>query len=262
MDSDGFFELIELIENKTRYQCRDYKERPLRRRIRVRMRAVGIDTFPDYQRYLTDHPGEVEELVKVLTINLSYFFRNEETFAYLQESVFPEFQNQRRLVFWSAGCAQGEEPYTLAIAAAESLLLDRLRIYATDIDDEALTVARRGCYGPVSLEHVPEALMGRYFRIEGKEYCVSEVVKSVVDFRNRDLFRPPDFGPCDLIMCRNVLIYVDRDAQSRILRAFHGSLKTGGYLVLGKVELLLGIPEVQLFELVNRTEHVYRKRCT
>lgn len=259
MDNNGFSALLELIETKTRFRCRDYKERPLRRRLRVRMRAVGVDTFSGYERYLVEHPDELDELVKVLTINLSYFFRNEETFAYLQEQVFREFESRAKLVFWSAGCAQGEEPYSLAIAAAEAGLLSRVRIYGTDIDDEALDVARRGCYGMLSLPHVPAGLLRRYFRREGETYCVDSTVKDVVDFRSRDLFQPPDFGPCDLIMCRNVLIYIGREAQSRLLRTFHNNLKEDGYLVIGKVELLLGLPEAQRFELVNRTEHVYRK---
>jgi chemotaxis methyl-accepting protein methylase len=256
---NDFAELLDYIETKTSFPCHNYKERPLVRRIRVRMRAVGLSTFAQYRRHLESDPDEMNRLLEVITINLSYFFRNPETFDYLKNNLLPALRDNERLIFWSAGCAQGEEPYSLAIIAAEAGLLDRVAIYATDIDSEALEKAKTGSYHPYVFQYTPPAIVEKYFIKRNDDYQPIEAIRRSVRFYRLDIFDTFSYGPCDLIMCRNVLIYLDRSAQAVLLNTFHRQLKPHGYLIIGKVELLLGIPQSKRFQLVSRSEHVYKK---
>lgn len=255
----NFQNLIKLIEEKTGFKCGSYKEKPLTRRIRVRMRALGLSEFSQYYNYLTSNPEEFTKLLDTLTIKLSYFFRNTETFDYLKNDIFLSFKNNEKIIIWSAGCAQGEEPYSLAIIAAESGILDRVTIYATDIDDHALEKAKAGSYPPIVFQYTPQLYIEKYFEKMGENYRIKDHLKSIIQFIHLDLFDNCPFPLCDVIMCRNVLIYMDRNAQSVLVRKFFDNLKPGGYLVIGKVELLLGIPEAKFFSIVNRSERVYQK---
>ncbi|MEO0205427.1 MAG: protein-glutamate O-methyltransferase CheR [candidate division WOR-3 bacterium] len=255
----SFQNLIKLVEEKTGFKCGSYKEKPLTRRIRVRMRALGLTDFSQYYDYLTNNPEEFTKLLDTLTIKLSYFFRNSETFEYLKDEIMPRLARNEQIKIWSAGCAQGEEPYSLAIIAAESNLLEKLTVYATDIDEHALTKAREGIYPSVVFQYTPKPYIEKYFIKCPDGYQIKDNLKSVIQFSHLDLFDDFPFGKCNLIMCRNVLIYMDRRAQSTLVRKFYETLKAGGYLVIGKVELLLGIPEAKLFEIVNRSERVYQR---
>lgn len=255
----NFQNLIKLIEDRTGFKCGSYKEKPLTRRIRVRMRALGLSEFSQYYNYLTNNPEEFKRLLDTLTIKLSYFFRNTETFDYLMNEIFPSFKKNEKIIIWSAGCAQGEEPYSLAIIAAESGILERVTIYATDIDDHALKKAKAGNYPSIVFQYTPQLYIEKYFEKIEEGYRIKDYLKSIVQFFHLDLFDNFPFQLCNLIMCRNVLIYMDRNAQSILVRKFLDNLKPGGYLVIGKVELLLGIPEAKFFSPVNRSERVYQK---
>ncbi len=259
--TNNFQDLLSYIETKTTFKCRRYKEKPLKRRIAVRMRALGLTDFCQYHNHIKENPSEIEKLLETLTINLSYFFRNPETFEYIKTSIFPILKEKREtLTFWSAGCAQGEEPYSLAILAQESSLLNKVKIYGTDIDNHILKQAARGIYSTMALQYTPDHVKAHYFEKTNDGLRIAEKMRERVEFLNLDIFESPLFEPCDLIMCRNVLIYLDRDAQSIILKNFHNRLKRGGFLIIGKVELLIGIPEAELFEVVSREEHVYRRK--
>lgn len=255
----NFQNLIKLIEERTGFKCGSYKEKPLTRRIRVRMRALGFSEFSQYYNYLTNNPDEFKRLLDTLTIKLSYFFRNSETFDYLKNEILPRFAKNQKIIIWSAGCAQGEEPYSLAIIAAESGVLERVIIYATDIDDHALIKAKDGSYPSVVFQYTPQLYIEKYFEKSNDGYRIKDNLKSIIQFVHLDLFDNFPFELCDLIMCRNVLIYMDRNAQSMLVRKFYENLKPSGYLVIGKVELLLGIPEARLFDIVSRSERVYQK---
>ncbi|MGB9720021.1 MAG: CheR family methyltransferase [bacterium] len=255
----SFQNLIKLVEEKTGFKCGSYKEKPLTRRIRVRMRALGFNEFSQYHDYLINNPEEFGKLLDTLTIKLSYFFRNSETFEYLKNEIMPRLAENEQITIWSAGCAQGEEPYSLAIIAAESNILEKLVIYATDIDEQALMKARQGTYPSLVFQYTPKPYIEKYFIKCSDGYQIKDNLKSVIQFSHLDLFDNFPFGLCNLIMCRNVLIYMDRSAQSTLVRKLYETLKPGGYLVIGKVELLLGIPEAKLFEIVNRSERVYQK---
>ena len=223
------------------------------------MRLLGLESFSDYHSYLIKHENEFALLKDALTINLSYFFRNPETFEYVRQLIVSEFGGRNDLTFWSAGCAQGEEAYSLAIIAAEVHMRDRVRIYGTDIDDSVLAKARLGKFPVSSFQYMTPDIKRKYFQEEKQTCTIDESLRSLVDFKHLDLFEKPDFGLCDIIMCRNVLIYLDRKGQSTVLRNFFEQLREDGYLVIGKVELLIGIPEVRLFTVISRTEHVYKK---
>ncbi len=225
------------------------------------MHALRINNYDEYYDFLRENPDELKELVKVLTINLSSFFRNPETFEYLKKEIFPELKKRSKLIFWSAGCASGEEPYTLAILVNETGILSRVDIYGTDIDDDALNRAKKGLYKENVLQYLDSEIKARYFKSRGDEFEIKELIKSSVIFLHHDLLQPAPFPPCDLIICRNVLIYLDRAAQGEVLSNFYNHLKIEGYLVLGKVELLLGIPEMKLFNVVDRVEHIYKKEA-
>ncbi|MCX7995740.1 MAG: protein-glutamate O-methyltransferase CheR [candidate division WOR-3 bacterium] len=255
----NFEDLLKLIEEKTGFKCHSYKERPLTRRIRVRMRALGLSEFSDYYHYLNNNPDEFKILLDTITINLSYFFRNYETFEYLMKEVLPQFTKNERIVLWSAGCAQGEEAYSLAIIAAEAGISHKTFIYATDIDDGALKKAEIGVYPEIAFQYTPREYLEKYFVRCNEGYRIKDDIKKNLQFILLDLFDFFPYGPCDLIMCRNVLIYMGRDAQSELVRKFYQSLKPRGYLVIGRVELLLGIPEAKFFKIINRTERVYQK---
>jgi chemotaxis protein methyltransferase CheR len=224
------------------------------------MRALGLAEFSEYLEYLKRDSQEVERLQNILTINLSFFFRNPETFAFLEQHQFLEFKDKEEsIILWSAGCANGEEPYSLAISAAESSLLDRVTIYGTDIDEGTVKQAKTGTYPASAFQYTSEKIVHKYFTTTDSGYRINDSVRARVHFMRLDLLEKTSFGQCDLIMCRNVLIYLNRSAQSAVIRNFYEQLKPSGYLVIGKVELLIGIPEVELFEVVSRAEHIYRK---
>jgi chemotaxis protein methyltransferase CheR len=263
-ESDAeFAALIAKIEREREFGCRLYKEKCLRRRVGVRMRARGILRYADYSDCLDRDPDEYERLMATLTINVTKLFRNTSTFDAIARVVIPAIAEDRGPIdVWSAGCASGEEAYSLAIlfhlAAIErkdQTLLDRTRVIATDIDRESLETAERGVYPESSFTETPPAWRERFF-VGGE---VASAVRQRVRFERRDLLRDP--APCTsarLITCRNVLIYFDRTAQEALLVRLHDALAPGGYLVLGRVEMLLGRAR-SLYTTVDSRERIYRR---
>lgn len=270
-DPEGFATLIAKIASDSGFRCASYKERCLRRRIAVRMRARGVHTYDDYGRLLDGDACEYERLVDALTINVTKLYRNPETWAALAHDVVPALwaPDAPALRVWSAGCASGEEPYSLAILFAEharalggsecdAARLARVRVVGSDIDRRSLDAAVAGCYAEAAFAEMPAALRERYFDA-GWPARVRPAVRELVAFERRDLLHePPPHEALHLIVCRNVLIYFDRDTQERILRTFHAALAPGGFLVLGKVETLLGDSR-RGFEPVVPRERIFRR---
>jgi len=247
--------------------CLAYKPRCLRRRIAVRMRARGMHTYEDYHALLERDPEEYQRLLDTLTINVTRFYRNPEAWSGLVTRFLPELWQQRqgRVRAWSAGCASGEEAYTLAIALAEAARLagreawlDRARIDATDIDRRSIELARRAVYDEEAFVEMPEGVRARYF--QGRPpYRVPEPIARLVKVREHDLTRePPPQPPYDVIVCRNTVIYFDRAMQERLFAAFVDALAPGGLLILGKVETLLGPARARLM-LLDPRERFYRR---
>lgn len=267
-DDAGFRRLMDKITRDSGFRCASYKDKCLRRRIAVRMRAKGAYTAHEYAGVLDTDPREYERLLRSLTVNVTKFFRNPETYAAVEKQVIPDLWNSgaERLRVWSAGCASGEEPFTVAILFHKHALatkscerLSSVDILGTDIDDEVLGEAERAFYSESALVETPLALRDGYFpQVAGLRTMLPEV-RQLVRFANDDLlaFKPP-VSDVHLILCRNVIIYFERHAQDRLLAEFHRVLAPGGYLVLGKVETLLGDARA-LFDPVNARERIFRK---
>jgi chemotaxis protein methyltransferase CheR len=267
-DEPEFLDLTRKISREAGLSLDAYKDKCLRRRIAVRMRASGVHSFLEYQALLDRDPEEYERLKDAITINVTRFYRNPETWDLVRATLVPEICSVDRgeVRAWSAGCSSGEEPYTLAVLMAEHLDLqgraDQLKLVtvdATDIDRQCLQRARAGRYGREVLADVPAHLVQRYFEDTGNEYQVAERVRSRVFVRDSDLCSdPPPGRNYQLILCRNVVIYFGRDTQERVFMQFAEALAPGGFLVLGKVESLFG-PARDRLTLVNPRERIYRR---
>jgi chemotaxis methyl-accepting protein methylase len=231
------------------------------------MRARGVHTYADYARLLDADAAEYEKLLDALTINVTKLFRNWDTYQALSTSAIPELwsRDTPTLRVWSAGCSSGQEAYSLAVlfhrhAATRGMLpqIGRVDILGTDIDRASLAAAERGQFAAPDFADTPDDLRRRYFT-RSEPSTISPAVRAMVRFERRDLLSdPPPPGQHDLIACRNVLIYFDRDTQARLFDVFFDALAPGGYLLLGKVETLLG-PARSRFMSVDSRERIFRR---
>jgi chemotaxis methyl-accepting protein methylase len=260
--------LCKKIERDRGFFCSSYKDTCLRRRISVRMRIKGAATFDEYGLILDDDPLEYDRLIATLTINVSKFFRNPEIFASIATKVIPEItaRSAPLIRVWSAGCASGEEAYSLAVLCHQHLEHRgpannkvRFDIIGTDVDADAISAARRGRYGEAAFADTTPAVRDTYFPLTDGLYTASSDLRQLVAFQKSDLLdgsRTP--SRFHLILCRNVIIYFRRQTQEWLLERFHELLLPGGFLVLGKVESLLGISR-GLFSPVSAKERIYRR---
>jgi chemotaxis methyl-accepting protein methylase len=262
-----FVALTKKISRDRGFACASYKEKCLRRRIAVRMRARGVHTYNDYARLLDADREEYDRLLDALTINVTKLFRNWDAYASLAAHVVPALWHREtaHIRVWSAGCSSGDEPYSLAIlfhryAAVNGMLaqLERVRVVGTDIDRQCLDAAARAQFDQSDFADTPDELRHRYFSA-APPFTVAPVIRSMTRFEARDLLRDgPPAGQFDLIVCRNVLIYFDRDTQEALFDCFHDSLAPGGFLMLGKVETLLGQARSR-FAPVDARERIFRR---
>jgi two-component system CheB/CheR fusion protein len=209
------------------------------------MQAVGVPTFEGYLDYLQVHQDEFNALFNTILINVTSFFRDPEVWTSLADDLLPRLLEERGedvVRVWSAGCAGGHEPYTLAMLLAERVgahaLRERVKIYATDVDEEALAEARAASYPSRQMEDVPSALVEKYFEKTGTHYTINRELRRAVIFGRHDLIQDSPISRVDLLVCRNTLMYFHTEAQSRILARFYFSVKPGGYLLLGRAEML------------------------
>jgi chemotaxis protein methyltransferase CheR len=267
-DDPGFVALARRLEALGLPALDMYKEKCLRRRLAVRMRASGAATLADYAARIAADPAEAERLRDALTINVTDFFRNPESWARLGTAL-PALLRARRgsLHIWSAGCATGEEAWSAAILAA-SLLSEaglpitgaRLRVDATDVDPRCLTVARTAAYPEAAFAAMPAPLQSRWTEPVAGGRSPVALLHPLVRVLPHDMGREdPPHPPYDLIVCRNVLIYFARPAYEAILDRFAGALRPGGLLLLGKVESLIGAAR-ERFEPVDIRERLFRRR--
>jgi chemotaxis methyl-accepting protein methylase len=256
--------LMGKVEREHGLALSGYKRPCLRRRLAVRMRARGVESFAAYAAVLDRVPEEFDLLLDALTITVTKFFRNPESYAVLRERVVAPLWRESAVRVWSAGCASGEEPYSLALLFAEhagargaARLARRLRVDATDLDPAALEAMRRAEYPASAVDEVPPELLERFFSA-GPPYRLDPAVAQLVRPLAHDLTRdPPPSPPYHLIVCRNVVIYFDRATQERLFASFAGALVPGGRLMLGKVETLFG-PARARFELEEPRERLFR----
>lgn len=265
---DPWESLLEQIRRERGLDLASYKSSFLRRRLAIRLRARSCPDYASYGRLLAQEPAEYGPLLDALTIGQTRFFRDFTTFEAIEHRFLPELlearAEERRLRIWSAGCASGEEPYSLAILLREvlgpQLARWQLEILASDIDEVALAKARAGFFDASSFEGLApryQAWIERYFSPGPRRRLAAEV-RDMVEFRHHDLTQDPPPAGLDLLLCRNVLIYFDRGQQERLYQAFHRSLREGGFLVLGKTEML-PMAWSQRFVSVDLREHIYRR---
>lgn len=268
-DDEAFRTLLGAIERAAGLACFNYKDGCLRRRIAVRMRASGAADYAAYAGLLREDPAELARLVETLTINVTRVYRDAAVWDALADRVLPQLWDLDRAPFtvWSAGCATGEEPYTIAALlhrhAGRTGTEARLRqasVIGTDIDAASLRAAERAEFTPDALAELPAALRLRYFNAKPPHRAAPEL-RALVRVERHDLLRQaPPATAMHLISCRNLLIYVERQSQEPLLQRFHDALLPGGVLVLGKVETMLG-PARALFEPVDQRQRIYRRRA-
>jgi two-component system CheB/CheR fusion protein len=236
---------LDQLRERSGIDFNSYKMPTILRRLQRRIVATGADGLDGYLRYLQSRPDEYQRLVSTFLIKVTEFFRDPELFAYLRAQVIPELIAQARrrgneLRLWSAGCATGEEAYTLAILVLDALGDERdqfsVRIFATDLDLDAVAFARRGVYPASALANLPPDLVQRHFNQTDGDYEIKKRVRALTVFGQHDLGQRAPFPRIDLALCRNVLIYFTNELQRRALQLFAFSLRAGGYLVLGQAE--------------------------
>lgn len=264
----GFERIRRILRTLTGFHLLSYKDACIRRRLAVRMRAVGCATAEEYADLLMRDRSEPGALIETLTIHVSRFFRNPATFDKIRDEILPTLfarsvnEGRRPLGIRSIGCSTGEEPYTLALIVRDSFAREMsaagVSITASDVDPRVLRSAARGVYEPDRVEGVPPRLLDRYFRRREDGWHLVPEIRNMVEFRQEDLLRSASGPECDLILCRNVLIYFDRFHQEAILNGFAESLPSGGVLVLGKTETLLARARGR-FRALCPVERIYRK---
>lgn len=242
---DPLAPLLEQLRERSGIDFASYRRPTILRRLQRRMVTLKLPHLDDYLRYLASHPEEYRRLVASFLIKVTEFFRDPELFSVLRERVLPELIAQARtngnqLRFWSAGCATGEEAYSLAILVAEALGEElsqfTVRLFATDLDEEAVAFARQGLYPAAALAGMPQELRTRYFKQLDGTFEVKKPIRGLVTFGEHDLGQRPPFPHIDLVLCRNVLIYFTPELQRRALTLFAFAVRPGGYLALGKAE--------------------------
>jgi two-component system CheB/CheR fusion protein len=265
MDTTGFDALLDHLRRTRHVELSGYKRAGLIRRVTKRMRAVGAETFGAYQTHLEAHPEEFAQLVDTLLINVTAFFRDDLPWEYLRTDIVPRLLAAKGEVdpvrVWCAGCATGEEAYTLAMVLCEALGVDtfreRVKIYATDLDDDALLQARHGAYPERDVADVPAELRERYFERHDQRFVFRKDLRRTIIFGRNDLLLDAPISRIDLLACRNTLMYFDAPTQAKVLARFHFALNDDGYLFLGRAETLL--THSSLFAPVDLRRRVFSK---
>ena len=247
----------------------------LSRRINRRIQATNTNDFKTYLEYLNKTNSEFDFLADILTINYSRFFRNAFTFNYIKSIVIPKLiqqkinSNNKEIRIWSAGCATGEEAYSIAIMLDQYLLENKLDInisvFATDIDEKAIRSAKKAAYPTEAIQEIEHGVLSNYFIYEDNRYNVIPRIKKKVHFSTFDLLNTKNqvpeesiFGHFDLIFCRNVLIYFNKAYQDRILNKLHKTMHASTYLILGESEEP-ALEQTSMFLKTNNLFKVYKK---
>ena len=266
MHDDGDFEeLVAFIKANRGFDFTGYKRPSLQRRFQRRMQAVKVGSYAEYRLYLEQHPDEFIDLFNTILINVTAFFRDGPAWDYIRQEIVPTIiesaDGQPAIRIWATACASGEEAYSLAMCFSEAMpgdaFRDRVKIYATDVDEEALTEARHGTYAASKLDNVPQDLQERYFEHVDQRFLVKPDLRRAIIFGRHDVVQDPPISRIDLLTSRNTLMYFTSDAQTRILANFHFALRNGGYLFLGKSEMMLS--RSNLFSAVDLKQRVFQK---
>ncbi len=262
---DAFEALLRYLRDQRGFDFTGYKRSSLMRRVRHRMDQAGKQTFDEYLDTLQTSANEFVALFNTILINVTSFFRDPEAWDYVRTDVIPAMLAARAptdpIRLWSAGCASGQEPYSLAMLLADTLGLDayrqRVKIYATDVDEDALSQARAAVYDAKAVESVPEDLRERYFDRNNGNYAVNKDLRRGVIFGRNDLVKDAPISRVDLLACRNTLMYMNGDTQRNVLGRLHFALAPRGLLFLGHAEMLLS--HADRFTPVHMDSRIFRK---
>lgn len=240
--ADNYEVFKEQIYHITKIDLNSYKERQMKRRIDALIAKHKITSYNTYVDTIKKNPVMLEEFVNYLTINVSEFYRNPEQWNLLEKEVLPylftKFGNGLKI--WSAACSTGDEPYSLVMLLSKYMPLSRIKVIATDIDKQILEKARLGLYNVKSLKGLPQEFITKYFReINSSTYQILDNVKACVEFKQHDLLKDTYPNQCDLIVCRNVLIYFTEEAKDEIYKKFNSSLKKEAILFVGSTEQII-----------------------
>jgi chemotaxis protein methyltransferase CheR len=265
LENSAFQKIKRMITESAGLNMSGYRDEYLKRRFEVRLRATGANTYGKYIIYLNKHPEEFTNLLNDLTINYTTFFRDTDVYLHLEKKLLPKlFLSRMPVKIWSAGCASGEEPYSLSILVhkiwGKSLGVHPVTIFASDIDKDALSKAQNGVYGPRQLSTLDQLTIEQFFTKEGENFRVKSCLKDIIRFEQFDLMQTPIHTLFDLILCRNVMIYFSKEGQQHIHMNFYRALKDGGYFITGKSEMLSGEP-AQVFTALDYHTRVYQKQA-
>jgi two-component system, chemotaxis family, CheB/CheR fusion protein len=261
--SPEFEKLLSHLKDTRGFDFTAYKRSTLSRRIEKRLTAVGVESYAAYLDYLEVHQDEFIQLFNSILINVTSFFRDPEAFDYLRTTVVPKViaSSDGDIRIWSAGCASGEECYSVAILFAEAMgpdsFRERVKIYATDVDEDALATARQASYTDRQMEGVSEDLRAKYFDHQNARWVFKKELRRCVIFGRHDLLDDAPISRVDLLLCRNTLMYFNHEAQAKIVHRFRFALREGGVLVLGKAEMLLNF--VGAFGPMDLKQRVFMK---
>lgn len=239
---DSYEEFKRDVFQLTKIDLNAYKERQMKRRIDTLIGKNNITLYKEYVDLLKRDKDKYEEFVNYLTINVSEFYRNPEQWKILESAVFPSLFEKfgKKLKIWSAACSTGDEPYSLVMVLSKFIPLNMIEVIATDIDKQVLAQAKAGLYTDKSLKGLPKEYIDKYFeKINDKTYAVSDEIKSRVKFQQHNLLKDEYPKDCDLIVCRNVMIYFTEEAKLDIYKKFNAALKPGAILFVGSTEQMV-----------------------
>lgn len=243
----NYEEFKQAIYELTRIDLNSYKERQMKRRIDALIVKHAAKNYNEFIKRLKIDPNLLDEFINYLTINVSEFYRNPEQWSVLEKEILPELicEKGRQLKIWSAACSTGDEPYSLVMLLNKFMPLNQIRIIATDIDEQILEKAKLGIYNEKYLKSLPKEFINRFFvKINDKTYQISQEVKNCVQFKQHDLLREPYPTNCDIIVCRNVMIYFTEEAKNEIYTKFYTALQKDGYLFVGSTEQMIQSTEL------------------
>lgn len=246
-DNSDWVALLGYLQTSRGFDFHGYKPASLARRIRKRMGTVEVDSFARYQDYLGAHPDEFASLFNIILINVTSFLRDRAAWDVVRTLAIPEIVAAKgpaeSIRVWSAGCATGEEAYTLAMVLSEELgeeqFRTRVKIYATDVDEDALNTARHAVFTDRQVESVPPELLDKYFDHGDGLHSFRKELRRQVIFGRHDLINDAPISRIDLITCRNTLMYLNPETQASVLTQLHYALNQGGFLLLGRAETLM-----------------------
>lgn len=261
-------EIFTQIKLRTGHDFTNYKRPTLLRRLERRINIRNLPDLPAYAAFLEQHPDEANALLKDLLISVTNFFRDKKAFEVIEHEILPVLMRGKKmedlLRIWVAGCATGEEAYSIAMLLAEKTMgiidAPKIQIFATDIDLSAIAQAREGCYTLNDAADISPERLRRFFNKEGDGYRIRREVRETVMFAHHNFLKDPPFSHLDMVTCRNVMIYLNQAAQERVIETFHFALKPGGYLFLGSSESVDGATD--MYAVYNRENHIFQSRQT